>query len=153
MTEADVLLNLQPVVQEDPPPVNGHVPDRPAGSALSPALRRQPVPAVAADDAIINRFEALLVHGPKNIKFLTTLAEAYARKRMFDQSLSFYQQALTIAGGKNAGIEEAIAETTLKKFDLELSRVDAQAPEAAALRERIQNQRLEYQWHEMEEAH
>jgi hypothetical protein len=103
------------------------------------------------DDAIINRFEPLLVHGPKNIKILETLAEAYARKRMFDPALSFYQRALQIAGGKNAAIEAAITETTLKKFDAELSQLDPKAPDQAAQRERIQNQRLEFQWHEMEE--
>ena len=78
----------------------------------------------ADDDGIIRRFEALLVHGPKNIKIHKTLAEAYARKMMFDKSLSFYQSALKIAGGKNAAIEKAIEETTLKKIDRELSQLD-----------------------------
>jgi hypothetical protein len=56
-------------------------------------------------------------------------------------------------GGKNAAIEHAIEETTLKKLDLELSQLDPKAPDYAAQRERLQNQRLEYQWHEMEESH
>jgi hypothetical protein len=71
---------------------------------------------------------------------------------MFDQSLSFYQRALAIAGGKNATIEKAIEETTLKRFDLELSRIDQKAPDHAAQSERMENQRLEYQWHTMEES-
>ncbi|HXR07604.1 MAG TPA: hypothetical protein VN765_09760 [Candidatus Acidoferrum sp.] len=105
-----------------------------------------------ADDAIIKRFELLLVHCPRNTQVLQTLAEAYARKRMFDQSLSFYRSALEIAGGKNAAIEEAIEAATLKRFDLELSQLDPKAPGQALQRERIQNRRLDYQWHEMEEA-
>jgi hypothetical protein len=56
-------------------------------------------------------------------------------------------------GGKNAAIEHAIEETTLKKLDLELSQLDPKAPDYAAQRDRLQNQRLEYQWHEMEESH
>jgi hypothetical protein len=106
---------------------------------------------VSAEDVIINRFEALLVHCPRNIKILETLGEAYARKMMFDQSLSFYQKALEIAGGKNAAVEAAITETRLKKFDMELSQLDLKAPDQVVQRERIQNQRLDYQWHEREE--
>ena len=40
-------------------------------------------------------------------------------------------------------------ETTLKKLDWELSKLDPKTPEYAAQRERIQNQKLEYQWHAM----
>jgi hypothetical protein len=81
------------------------------------------------------------------------LAEAYARKMMFDKSLSFYKRALEIAGGKNEAIEAAIAQTTLKKMDSELRRLDPKTPEYSAQCERIQNQRLEYQWQTMANSH
>jgi hypothetical protein len=71
---------------------------------------------------------------------------------MFDQSLSLYQRALQVAGGKNAPIERAMAETTLKKLDYELSQLDPKSPDFTDQSERLQNQRLEYQWHEMEET-
>jgi len=145
------------VAEEAPSAVNNHALDQLIVSAITPGLpplrpQHGPVPVVSADDAIINRFAPLLVHCPRNIKVLETLAEAYARKRMFDQSLSFYRRALAIAGGKNAAIEAAIEATTLKRFDLELSQLDPKASDQAVQRERIQNQRLDYQWHEMEEA-
>jgi cytochrome c-type biogenesis protein CcmH/NrfG len=105
-----------------------------------------------SDDAIITRFEPLLEHGPRNIKILTTLAQAYARKLMFDKSLSFYQRALQIGGAKRADIEQAGAETMLKKIDFELSQLDPKSPDFAAQCERIQNQRLESQWQEMEKV-
>jgi predicted Zn-dependent protease len=151
-------ISAQFIPEPAPAPANGHVPDQPAAPARIPTLqplRRQPAPvsAVSADDAIIHRFEPLLVHGPKNTKFLKTLAEAYARKMMFDKSLSYYQNALKITGGKNAAIEKAIEETTLKKLNWELSKLDPATSEYAAQRERIQNKRLEFQWHAMEEAH
>jgi hypothetical protein len=143
--------------EEAPSATNGHAPDPLTASVLTTALPpRRPqhkrVAAVVGDDAIINRFEPLLVHCPRNIKVLETLAEAYARKKKFDQSLSFYQRALAIVGGKNAAIEAAIEETTLKKFDLELSQLDPKAPDHDAQLEGMQNQRLEYQWHTMEES-
>jgi hypothetical protein len=145
------------VTEETSPAINGHAPGQLAASALTTTLRPlrpqgKPVATVVADDAIIKRFELLLVHCPRNTKVLEMLAQAYARKRMFDQSLSFYGRALTIAGGKNATLEAAIEETTLKKFDLELSRIDPKAPDHADQSERMQNRRLEYQWHTMEES-
>lgn len=145
------------VAEETPSAMNGHASDQLTASAAAtalPPLRPQgkPVAPVSPDDAIIERFEPLLVHCPRNTKVLEMLAEAYARKRMFDQSLSFYQRALAIAGGNNAAIEKAIEETTLKRFDLELSQIDQKAPDHAAQSERMENQRLEYQWHTMEES-
>jgi hypothetical protein len=144
------------VAEEVPSVVNGPAPAQPVASAITLALpplehQQEPAAAVLDDDAIIKRFEPLLLHGPRNTRILQTLAEAYARKSMFDPSLSFYRRVLEIAGGKNAAIEQAIVETTLKKFDLELSQLDPNAPDHAAQRERLQNQRLDYQWHEMEE--
>jgi hypothetical protein len=142
------------VAEEAPPAVNSHPPDQTAAPELAaalPAPRPQPAPATA--DAIIRRFEPLLAHCPRNTKVLESLAEAYARKGMFDRSLDLYRRALEIAGGKNAAIEEAIENTTLKEFDVELSQLDPQAPDHAAQLERIQNKRLDYQWHEMEESH
>jgi len=72
---------------------------------------------------------------------------------LFDQSLSLYRRVLEVRGGKDPTIEEAIADTTLKKLDLQLSQLDSNAPDHIAQRERLQNQRLEYQWHKMEESH
>jgi pentatricopeptide repeat protein len=116
------------------------------------AVVAEPVPAVLADD-VISRFEPLLVRCPRNAKVITTLAEAYARKGMFDKALSLYQHALQIEKGKNPDIKRAVAETAQKKYDSELSQLDPKSPDYAARREQIENRRLEFQWHEMEETH
>jgi hypothetical protein len=142
------------VAKEAPSVVSGQAPGQSTASAHAAFLPPpQALREVSTPDAIIKRFEPFLVHGPRNIKLLETLAEAYGRKMMFDQSLSLYKRALEVMGGKNADIEHAIEETTLKKLDLELSQLDPKAPDHAAQRERLQNQRLDYQWHEMEESH
>jgi hypothetical protein len=135
--------------------LNGHSSQKPTVSAFAPALflfppQNEPATAALTDDAIIQRFEALLVHGPRNIKFLKTLGDAYARKMMFDKSLSLYQRALEIAGGRNAAIESAIDETALRKLDLELNQMDPQSPEHAA--QCKEDQRLELQLHAKEQA-
>ena len=142
-------ISAQSVAVQAPTPDKGDVLEGPAASAHTPV----PATLVSTDDAIIQRFEPLLVHGPKNIRILKNLAEAYARKMVFDKALSYYQRALKIAGGKNIAIEAAIAQTTLKKIDWELKHLDPKAPGYAARCERMQNQRLEYQWQTMAESH
>jgi tetratricopeptide (TPR) repeat protein len=107
-------------------------------------------PAASTDDAIIKRYETLLVHCPNNAKVLTTLAEAYVRKTMFDKALVCYQRALKSAGGDAPALKKTIAETTLKKFDAALGKLDAGAPDYAAKRDHLENERLEYQWNKTE---
>jgi len=125
----------------------------PAHDWAIPQPQRETLATISADDASIKRLEPLIVHCPRNTKVLTTLAEAYARKMMFDKAMSFYKHALEIEGGKNAVIEKAIAETTLKKLDMELSRIESRGTAAASERERIQNERLVCEWHMMEATH
>ena len=47
--------------------------------------RTSAAPEPISMDVVISRFEPLLVHAPRNIKVIKTLAEAYARKMMFDR--------------------------------------------------------------------
>ena len=101
------------VTEEAPSDVSSHASDRPAAAAPT-AL--PPPPEPISTDVVISRFEPLLVHAPRNIKVIKTLAEAYARKMMFDQSLSLYRRASEIVGGRNTGIERSIEETTQKKL-------------------------------------
>ena len=75
-----------------------------------------------SDDEIIKRFEPMMAHCSRNTKVMITLAQAYARKNMFDKSMPAFERALAVAGGKNAAIETAIADTMLKKLYWELSR-------------------------------
>ncbi len=119
------------------------------GTAMPPPPAKKetkPAPAGNGEDAIIKRFEALLAHGPNNVKFLTTLGAAYATKGMFDKSLGYYQRALSAFGGKNQHIEAAIEGVTAKKFAAELNGIDDKSPESAALREKILDKQLDYQW-------
>jgi predicted hydrolase (HD superfamily) len=65
------------VAKEAPLALNVYAPDPSTLAALTTALPPPHVQNEPAEvDAIINRFEPLLVHCPKNIKVLETLAEA-----------------------------------------------------------------------------
>ena len=131
-------------------PFDGPIPGEIAAPRPQFLPHEETVAEAMSDDAIISRYQALLEHCPRNMKVLVMLAEAHARKRQFDEALSHYQRALKIAGGKNAAMEKAIAETTQKKLDQELSRLDTKAPDYAAQSERIRSQGLERQWQEMQ---
>jgi tetratricopeptide (TPR) repeat protein len=101
------------------------------------------------DDEIIRRFEAMVVHCPKNAAIHQHLAEAYARKNRFDNALASYRRALQIGGGHSPAIKKAIAGTTLRQIDDEIKALDPAAPGYASRREQLQNRRLEFQWREM----
>jgi tetratricopeptide (TPR) repeat protein len=141
------------VEEQSLPPANNPLTDASSGTTLPPPRQNKPALAAGADDTIINRFEPLLEHGPRNTKILKTLAGAYARKMLFDKSLSYYRRALSIEGGEDEAIKKAITETTLNKIDAELALLDQKAPDYAERREKIENHRLEYQWQEMETSH
>jgi hypothetical protein len=108
--------------------------------------------AEMSDDSTVERLEPLLEHCPRNIRLLTKLAEAYARKMIFDRSLSLYQRALEVGGTKREDIEMSYAETMLKKLDWEFSQLDPNSPDFEVQRERIQTRRRDYQGHEIESA-
>ena len=84
--------------------------------------------------------------------FLKALAEAYARKTMFDKAIECHQRALKIVG-KTAAITQAIAELTERQFDFELNQLDSSAPDYSERREQIENRRLEFEWREMATTH
>lgn len=123
----------------------------PAKTEASPVQgREEPAAAPLVDDEIIKRFEPMIAHCSRNTKVLTSLAQAYARKNRFDDSLSAYERVLAITGGKNPSIEQAIADVMLKKLNKELSRIPPSNPEYEAMRERIDNWRLESNWRRMQ---
>lgn len=142
-------LNKLPKHQVAPllePAHNGH-----AAAGIVPEFQSRINQASAMEnEAIISRFEALLVHSPRNIRALETLGAAYARKKMFDKALECYQRALRIAGNNNLAIRQAISETTLQKFDAALGKLDSKARDYADKREQLQNKRLEFERNTMD---
>lgn len=106
-------------------------------------------PAKLTDDEIIQRYEALVLHCPRNTKVLETLAAAWRRKKMFDKSLIYYRRALKLAGGGNPAIRKEIAQTQLEQIDAALNKLDVRAPDYEAKREQLRNRRLECEWNSM----
>ena len=96
-------------------------------------------------DRLLIELEQRIVAEPKNMKLLRTAAELYTQKKQFDKALEYYDRIFSTEGVSDPTLERAIAETTVRKFDHALSRLDPQAPDHAEQAARIQAERTAYE--------
>lgn len=85
---------------------------------------------VKSDDVaqnLIAEYETRLQTEPNNLKLLRNIAELYAQKKEFDQSLAYYERIRATEGGADPSLEKAIADTSLKKFEHLKSQLDPAA--------------------------
>ncbi len=98
---------------------------------------------VKSDDVAVNliaEYEARLPREPNNMRLLRSLAELYCQKQDYDKSLEYYQRILDVGSGGDASLEKSMTDVRVKKFDLELSRLDPAAPDYAEKSAQIQAQ-------------
>lgn len=96
-------------------------------------------------DRLIREKEVLIARDPNNIKALRTVAELYAQKQDYDRALQTYERCRALVTGSDPGLEKAIAETTLRRFDHAIEHLDQAAPDYADQLARLQAERTEYQ--------
>jgi len=65
---------------------------------------------------------------PNNLKTLRTIAELYVQQKQFNEALGFYQRVINVGGTSDSSLEKAITDTYLKKYDHDLSQLDAADP-------------------------
>jgi len=80
-------------------------------------------------DRLIRDYESRLKNEPKNLKLVRSLAECYADKKDFDRALALYQQLKASDIGNDASLDSAIASTVVRKYDWQISQLDANAPD------------------------
>ena len=108
--------------------------------------------AVKTDDVagnLIADYESRLVHEPRNLKLVRSVAELYAQKKDYDKSLEYYERIRASEQGADASLEKAISEIVLKRFDQLLSQLDAANPDHAAQIEQIKGERAGFQLDEI----
>lgn len=113
--------------------------------AVSLEQEKRDVKTEDVNAKLIRENEARLVNEPKNLKVYRSLAEQYTQKKDFDRALDYYNRIIEMEGGSEPSIERAIAELTLKKFDLALSQLDPGAADYAEKTGQLTQQRQEYQ--------
>lgn len=103
--------------------------DKDQAKALEQESREVKTEEVAVN--LIAEYEARLPREPKNLRLLRSLAELYSQKQDYDKSLEYYQRILDAGSGGDSSLEKAMADVRVKKFDLELSKLDPAAPDYA----------------------
>ena len=98
---------------------------------------------------LIADYESRLVHEPRNLKLVRSVAELYAQKKDYDKSLEYYERIRASEQGADASLEKAISEIVLKRFDQLLSQLDAANPDHAAQIEQIKGERAGFQLDEI----
>lgn len=80
-------------------------------------------------DRLLREYEARLQREPGNVKLIRDLAELWLVKKDYDRALSYYQQLKDTGVGRDAGLDRAIADTILRKYDDQLARLDPNSPD------------------------
>ena len=99
------------------------------------------------DDAtrLIRQYEARLLTEPRNFKLLRTIAELYAQQKDFDRAIEFYERIRNSEAGADPSLEKAIFDTTLKRFDHQVSQLDPADPTQAEQIELLGRERTAFQ--------
>jgi tetratricopeptide (TPR) repeat protein len=89
-------------------------------ASLEQAQRVQKTEDTAA--RLIQEYEARLVSEPDNTKMIRSLAELYTEKKEYDRALELYARIKNSShGGADSALDRAIADTSVKKMDHQIS--------------------------------
>lgn len=94
---------------------------------------------------LIGEYEARLASEPDNTKMIRSLAELYTEKKRFDEALELYARIKNSThGSADSALDRAIADTTVKKMDHQLSLLNPFAPDHADQIAQIKAARAEF---------
>jgi tetratricopeptide (TPR) repeat protein len=99
----------------------------------------------------IAKLEAELVQQPSDLKKLRTVAELYIQQKEYDRALATYNRIIEKEGVSDSSLQKAIAETTLKKYDAAIAKLDPQAPDFAEKSAQLKTERDNYMLTEAKE--
>jgi tetratricopeptide (TPR) repeat protein len=79
---------------------------------------------------LIAEYEARLKTEPNNVRLMRNIAELYTEKKQYDLALQFYEKIkASDAGASDATIDSAIALTKTRRFENQIEKLDATAPD------------------------
>ena len=76
----------------------------------------------------IAKLEAELAREPNDMKKLRSVAELYTQQKNFDRALATYNRIVEKEGAADSSLQKAIAETTLRKLEQAIAKLDPQGP-------------------------
>lgn len=89
-------------------------------------------------ERLIREYETRLKNEPKNLKLVKDLAELHTQKKQFDQALAYYQRLKASDVGGDAGLDKAITETVLRRYDHQIETADPNSPDRDEFIARLQ---------------
>ncbi len=96
-------------------------------------------------ERLIAEYESRLPNEPQNYKLMRSLAELYTQKNKHDAALELYRRIKTGDMGSDATLDRAVAETTVRKFDFQISQVNPFATDQAEQKTAIEAEKTAYQ--------
>ncbi len=78
---------------------------------------------------LLKDYESRVAKEPNNLKLLRNLAELYAERKDFDRSIEYFEKMAAVDGGNDSSLQQQIAATKIKRFNHQLSLLDASAPD------------------------
>jgi predicted Zn-dependent protease len=82
---------------------------------------------------------------PNNARLLRSIADLHLQRNDIDSALAFYNRILAIDGMAEPGLERAITQTTLRRYDQLLAQLDPDAPDSDEQRAKLQAERQEFE--------
>jgi tetratricopeptide (TPR) repeat protein len=113
--------------------------------AVSLEQAKREVKSEDVADRLIRENEARLAKDPQDRNLLRATADLYIQKRNYDRALEYYRRMIEAEGGSNPEVERLIAETTARKFDETLARLDPAAANYAEEKDRMEKEKFSYQ--------
>ena len=96
-------------------------------------------------ERLIGEYETRLPNEPNNFKLVRSLAELYTQKRQFDRALELYDRVKKSDLGNDPSLDQAIANTVVRRFDFQLEQLNPFEPEQAPQVEKIKAEKLAFQ--------
>ena len=90
---------------------------------------KRQVQSGSASNDLLKEYETRAKTEPNNLKLLRNIAEIYAQRNEFDRSIEFYEKMATVDGGNDSSLQRTIAEIKVKRFNHQLTQLDASAPD------------------------
>lgn len=78
---------------------------------------------------LIHEYEQRLESEPGNLRLLRNLAELYTEKKQYDKALEYYQRIKQSDMGNDAGLDRAISDTVLRRYDDQIASLDPNSPD------------------------
>jgi tetratricopeptide (TPR) repeat protein len=80
-------------------------------------------------ERLINEYETRLKTEANNLKLVRSLAELHSQRKQFDKALAYYERLKSSDMGNDASLDRSIADTVMRKYEHQISQLDATGPD------------------------